>query len=126
MNAALYRHARAHANALLLLGQMKEYLWLIDYDLKVFDGERSYVLRPDIAGLDRTSKDVKIALEVSDSTRAYDLSEKKALYAAAAIEWYIVLDCKDEKILVHKNIGRILQETEEHQFGCLIAAWQDL
>ena len=121
MNAALYRHAKLHTKALLALAtDVKGYEWLIDYDLKVFDGQGSFVLRPDIAGLDPGTKEVRAAVDVSDSTLGYDLSEKKALYATAGVEWYVVIDCKAGKVLVYRNAGKSLQEAASgHPFAAL-------
>jgi Uma2 family endonuclease len=127
MNAALYRHARMHTKALLVLARDHgAYEWLIDYDLKVFDGEGSFVMRPDIAGLDRGTKEVRIAVEVSDSTLGYDLAEKRALYATAGVEWYIVIDCKGSQIFVYQNAGRrLIEATGSHPFAGLSEIFKD-
>jgi Uma2 family endonuclease len=127
MNAALYRHARTHTKAVVALARdHAAYEWLIDYDLKVFDGESSFVLRPDVAGLDRGTKEVRVAVEVSDSTLGYDMAEKRALYATAGVEWYVVIDCKGGQLFVYQNAGRRLVESSgSHPFGGLMEIFKD-
>lgn len=47
--------------------------------------------------------DVRLLVEVSDSTLAFDLSQKAALYARAAIPEYWVLDVTNRRLIVHRQ-----------------------
>ena len=47
--------------------------------------------------------DILLAVEVSVSTREYDLGAKAALYAQAGIAEYWVLDLRDKRIVVHRE-----------------------
>ena len=47
--------------------------------------------------------DVRLVAEVSDTTLAFDLSQKAALYARAAIPEYWVLDVIGRRLIVHRR-----------------------
>lgn len=49
------------------------------------------------------ASDVLLVIEVSDTTLAFDLSPKAALYARAAIPEYWVLDVKGRRLIVHRR-----------------------
>ncbi len=51
-------------------------------------------------------KDLHLAVEVSDSTVAFDLTVKAALYARAGIVEYWVLDINKRRLVVHRNPGQ--------------------
>ena len=48
-------------------------------------------------------KDVALLVEISDTTRAFDLSVKAALYARAGIVEYWVLDINGRRMVVHRE-----------------------
>jgi Uma2 family endonuclease len=47
--------------------------------------------------------DLKLVVEISDTTLAFDLTTKAALYARAAIVEYWVLDVTGRRLIVHRN-----------------------
>lgn len=50
-----------------------------------------------------TPADIRLLVEVADSTREYDLGPKAARYAAAGITEYWVLDIDRNRIVVHRD-----------------------
>jgi len=50
-----------------------------------------------------TASDVQLAIEVSNSSLAYDLEQKRLLYAAAGIIEYWIVDAGANCIHVHRN-----------------------
>lgn len=56
-----------------------------------FDPEIAFLSSAEYDGLPR-GKDVRFVIEVSDSSRAYDLGRKRDVYAAAGIPHYWVVD----------------------------------
>jgi Uma2 family endonuclease len=68
------------------------------------------VPEPDIAITDAAEGDgilpleaLKLAIEVSDSTLAKDLGFKEELYARAGVPEYWVIDCNENRVLMHAN-----------------------
>lgn len=47
--------------------------------------------------------DIRLIVEVSDSTIAFDLTTKAALYARAAIQEYWVLDINGRRLITHRH-----------------------
>jgi len=68
---------------------------------------------PDLIVLNRASstivsgnahpEDLNLVVEVSDTTLAFDLTTKAALYARAGIVEYWVLDISRRRLIVHRN-----------------------
>ncbi len=54
----------------------------------------------------RTSDDVLLLIEVSDSSLEYDLGEKLELYAKAGITDYWVVDLIERAVVVHRKPQR--------------------
>lgn len=50
-----------------------------------------------------TPRDILLVIEVADSSLDHDLGEKAALYAAAGIQDYWVVDLIDRRIVVHHD-----------------------
>ncbi len=50
-----------------------------------------------------TVDDAILLIEVADTSLEYDLGEKANLYAAAKIRDYWVVDCQDQRLLVHRE-----------------------
>jgi Uma2 family endonuclease len=48
-------------------------------------------------------KDVRLVVEISDSTLAFDLSVRARLYARAGIAEYWVLDVNDQRLICHRT-----------------------
>lgn len=49
------------------------------------------------------ANDVRLVVEVSDSTLAFDLTQKARLYARAEIPEYWVLDVANRRLIVHRR-----------------------
>ena len=45
-------------------------------------------------------------VEVAESSLAYDLGEKADLYAAAGVRDYWVVDCRNRRVVVHRDPGK--------------------
>ena len=53
----------------------------------------------------RVPADVRLVVEISDTTLAFDLGIKSRLYARAGIQEYWVVDVTGERIIVHRSPG---------------------
>ena len=116
MNAARYKHSYLHsiANA-WLVANVPTHQWLIDFDLQIWQGENYFVLRPDIAGKNKADGTIDICIEISDSTLSQDLNGKRALYASAGMQTYMVIDCQNNRLLLWTLQGSQLRA--EHDLG---------
>jgi len=108
-------HASAIRRVLIALAKIFD-LSLIQVQLPIEasseDRERS-LPEPDLAVLAEVNPEyvkrhprgdeVLLAVEVSDSTAAFDLSRKAALYARAAVREYWVLDLTRRLLVVHRQ-----------------------
>jgi Uma2 family endonuclease len=64
------------------------------------------VLRHDFTGFRKTKpqpRDLDLVIEVADTSLAFDLTTKAALYARAGIAEYWILDVIGRRLLVHRN-----------------------
>jgi Uma2 family endonuclease len=71
------------------------------------------VPQPDVSWIDKEAirksrtrpraEDVLLVIEVADTSLAYDLGEKANLYAAAGIRDYWVVDCRNRRVVVHRE-----------------------
>lgn len=59
------------------------------------------------------SNQVRIAIEVSDSTLDYDLSIKRDLYARAGIPEYWVADVRAKRVIVHRDPAKGVYRSDE-------------
>lgn len=70
--------------------------------------------------------DVRLLVEISDTTLAFDLTRKAALYARAGIADYWVLDVNGRRLIVHRQpeAGRYASVTaySEHEAAAPLAA----
>jgi Uma2 family endonuclease len=74
---------------------------------------RGSVPQPDVVWVDRAAiaakktrpqaEDVVLVIEVADTSLAYDLGEKAGQYAAAGIRDYWVVDCQNQRVIVHRQ-----------------------
>lgn len=78
-------------------------------DTMVFFGEAN-MRAPDIAIVDRgpvdkivEARDVRLAVEIADSSLAQDLGEKARFYAAHGIPDYWVIDLLNKRLVLHRN-----------------------
>jgi len=87
------------------------------------------VLKRDFAGF-RTSRrqplDLDLVIEIADTSLAFDLTTKAALYARAAIAEYWVLDVLSHRLIVHRDAvdGRyqsVLSYSEDEEVAPLAA-----
>jgi Uma2 family endonuclease len=62
-----------------------------------------YVTSPAAASGRGLPTTASLAIEVSNSSRAYDLGVKAALYARVGIPDYWVVDLRDDRIVVHRD-----------------------
>lgn len=73
-----------------------------------------------------TAGEVHLVADVSDTTLAFDLKQKAALYARAGISEYWVLDVVDRRLVVHRqphgSIYRDVRVYTEQQFISALAA----
>jgi len=60
-------------------------------------------LRANTAPRIQVPADLLLVVEVSATTRDYDLGAKSALYASAGLAEYWVIDLRDMRIVVHRN-----------------------
>lgn len=133
---------RPHTNALILMQR-----WLVatfgalfvnpetPIDVAPQDNPASEP-QPDLIVLGRSSlefqtanpqaSEVRLLVEISDSTLAFDLTRKAALYARAGIADYWVLDVAGRRLIVHRQPegGRYLQVIAyaEHEAVAPLAA----
>lgn len=111
MNAALYRHAKTHNNAVVFFNaNYKQYDWLVDLDFHAVTDEGAVLIRPDLAAVKDGA--IKIAVEISDSTISKDLDTKKSIYRRASVEHYIVFDCNKKQVYQWRLEGTIYQESD--------------
>lgn len=71
-------------------------------------------------------EDIRLVVEVADSTLAFDLDDKAGLYARAAISEYWVLDVNGRRLIVHRDpqqgkYGSIVAYDENESLTCLAA-----
>ncbi|MDQ3231303.1 MAG: Uma2 family endonuclease [Pseudobdellovibrionaceae bacterium] len=92
---------------------MKTHEWLIDFDLKVWQGEEYFILRPDIAGKNMATGEIDFCVEIADSTLSHDTGAKKELFASAGIEKYVVISCKDYTLHFWELDGRSFKKCEQ-------------
>jgi Uma2 family endonuclease len=73
------------------------------------EADAAVTLRPDAEYLTRgtpTPADIRLAVEVSDTTLRFDTTAKALLYARAGIPEYWVLDLNGRRLLVHTDPGQ--------------------
>jgi hypothetical protein len=58
---------------------------------------------PEYMGANPPASDVRLVIEVSDSTLAFDLGPKARLYARAGIPEYWVFDIGERRLIVHRS-----------------------
>ena len=58
---------------------------------------------PEYPGANPPASDVRLVIEVSDSTLAFDLGPKARLYARAGIREYWVFDIAGRRLIVHRS-----------------------
>jgi Uma2 family endonuclease len=58
---------------------------------------------PEYMGSNPPASDIRLAIEVSDSTLAFDLGPKARLYARAGIPEYWVFDIGGRRLIVHRH-----------------------
>jgi Uma2 family endonuclease len=61
-------------------------------------------LKPDFSHRHPQGDEMLLVVEVSDTTAAFDLKRKAALYAAAGVSEYWVLDLGRRKLIVHRQL----------------------
>jgi Uma2 family endonuclease len=62
-------------------------------------------LKPDFEKRHPNGDELVLGIEVSDSTVSFDLNRRAALYAAAGVPEYWVLDVTRRRLVVHKQPG---------------------
>ena len=62
-----------------------------------------YVTSPDVVSRRGLPTTASLVIEVANSSRAYDLSVKAALYARVGIPDYWVVDLPTERVVVHRD-----------------------
>jgi Uma2 family endonuclease len=67
-------------------------------DLLVLNRDRSQILSGN-----PKPQDIRLLVEISDSTLSYDLNVKGPLYARAGIVEYWILDTTGRRLIVHRN-----------------------
>ncbi len=97
MNAAKYRHSKIHFKVAAHLAKyFSSYDWLVDFDFHGVSEDGAFLIRPDLCAVE--SGRVVVAVEISDSTRTHDLSQKKEVYRLAGVDHYLVFDCDASKV----------------------------
>lgn len=75
-------------------------------------------------------QDLRLLIEISDTTLAFDLTVKASLYARAMIADYWVLDIKSRRVIVHRDPApggyRDVKSYAEHESIAPLAAPQHL
>jgi len=62
-----------------------------------------FVLRTEGSPTTPQAKDLRLVVEISDTTLAFDMTTKAALYARASIVEYWVLDIQGRRLIVHRD-----------------------
>lgn len=130
VNAVHSRHAKAHATLTVELGmalrKLASPLILLSTPSTALSDDS--IPEPDIAiaskaeGKAVSGADILLAVEISDTTLAYDLSRKMRLYARHAIPEYWVVDIEGKRVLRHSEPGDSgYQVCDEVPFGAPLA-----
>ncbi|MEO8499206.1 MAG: Uma2 family endonuclease, partial [Planctomycetota bacterium] len=111
----LMSHGRRHAKSVRRIGRLSEPLQALGYDVQTqLPVTLSAVSEPEPDGAiviaddgdygerHPCSQDIAVIFEVSDTSLRYDRTIKKAMYAAAGIRLYCIVNLRDNVIEIYK------------------------
>ena len=128
----LLSHGRRHAKSVRRIGRMSEPLQSLGYDVRTqLPVTLSAVSEPEPDGAivvaddddygegHPSTEDIEVIFEVSDTSLRYDRTVKKAMYAAAGIGSYCIVNLRDNALELYKAPDT---NTGEYREQCTLAA----